>query len=286
MNGIDHAGPDPHTREVAEALARETGWEVARALLDDFVAAIDNELPEHRGELLGARTANLLPGVWSTRMPLKLRNRACERALEGAAEPWSALASFFGLPDERDALRIAWRALLCNQAHDSIGGCSIDRVHAQMTARYDEAEELAEETTRRALERMAGLASNRQTPVGDSLDIAVFNPSPYPRTDLVRFIFDPFPAFAPGRTGAEYHPLLTAKREDAGFSVDGEPVRVIPGDPAGRFLIDPASEPIDVEFIARDVPAFGWRRVRLAPAAPARDQVDTGREIATASLGV
>ena len=286
MNGIDHAGPDPHTREVAEALARETGWEVVRALLDDFVAAIDDELPEHRGELLGARTANLLPGVWSTRLPLKLRNRACERALEGAAEPWSALAGFFGLPEERDALRIAWRALLHNQAHDSIGGCSIDRVHAQMTARYDEAEELAEETTRRALERMAGLASDRQTPVGDSLDIAVFNPSPYPRTDLVRFVLDPFPAFAPGHTGAEYHPLLTANREDAGFSVDGEPARVIPGDPAGRFLIDPASESIDVEFIARDVPAFGWRRVHLEPAAPAKDEVDTGREIGTASLGV
>jgi alpha-mannosidase len=286
MNGIDHAGPDPHTREVAEALARETGWEVVRGHLDDFVAAVDDSLPERRGELLGARIAPLLPGVWSTRMPLKLRNRHCERMLEGAAEPWSALAGFFGLPNERAALRAAWRTLLHNQAHDSIGGCSVDRVHAQMAARYDEAEELAEETTRRVLERLSGLALERTTPVQGSLDLAVFNPSPHPRTDVVRFALDPFPAFAPGRKGVEFHPLLAANRQGAGFNVGGEPARVLPADPVGRFLMDPTSHPIDVEFVARDVPAFGWRRLHLEPAPPAEDRIDAGREISTPWVGV
>ncbi len=286
MNGIDHAGPDPHTREVAEALARETGWEVSRGLLDDFVAAVDEGLPEHRGELMGARVANLLPGVWSARMPLKLRNRACESALEGAAEPWCALASFFGLEDERPALRSAWRALLRNQAHDSIGGCSVDRVHAQMGARYDEAEELAEETTRRALERLAGLSVGRPTPVASALDLAVFNPSPHPRTDVVRFVLDPFPAFAAGDAGAVYHPLLAATREGAGFTLDGQPARVVPGDPSGRFLLDPMARAIDLEFVAQDVPAFGWRRFRLEAATAAEEEVDSGREIETATLGV
>jgi hypothetical protein len=290
MNGIDHAGPDPHIREVAAALASETGWEVVRGSLDDFAASIAasirDGLPQHCGELLGARVAPLLPGTWSTWMPLKLRNRRCEQALEGVAEPWCAVGRVMGLPDERPALRTAWRALLLNQAHDSICGCSVDPVHAQMASRYDQAEELASETTRRVLERMAGLPLDRTTPLDASLDLAVFNPSPYPRTEVARFELDPFPAFAPGSSGAEYHPLLLASREGAGFRVNGEPARVVPGASVGRFLMDPAGLPLDVEFVARDVPAFGWRRVRLEQSPPIDDAVDEGREIATDGVGV
>jgi alpha-mannosidase len=50
--------------------------------------------------------------------------------------------------------------------------------------------------------------------------------------------------------------------------------------------MDPAGRPIDVEFVARDVPAFGWRRVRLEQSPPVEDRVDDGREIAAGSVGV
>jgi len=114
----------------------------------------------------------------------------------------------------------------------------------------------------------------------------VFNPSPHPRTDLVRFALDPFPAFPPGHTGATYHPLLVANREDTGFTLDGQPVRRVPTDPTGRFLLDPSSAATDIEFVARDVPAFGWRRFRLESAPPAEEQVDAGREIGSESVSV
>ena len=191
MNGTDHALPDAHVGAAAEALARTSGWVVQRGLLEDLACALSRAAPRFRGELTGARTANLLPGVWSTRTPLKLRNRRAETLLEGWAEPWSALGRVFGTPDERPALRLAWRALLQNQAHDSICGCSLDRVHQQMQARYDTAEELAQQTTTRVLERLAGLGPKRRTPAGDQFDVAVFNPSPHSRTDVVRLPLDP-----------------------------------------------------------------------------------------------
>ena len=52
-------------------------------------------LPEWRGDLMGARTANLLPGVWSSRMPLKLRNRSVETLLSAWAEPWGGFLIMF-----------------------------------------------------------------------------------------------------------------------------------------------------------------------------------------------
>src|SRR5262249_6285348 len=115
MNGIDHALPESKTAAIAEATSRLTGFAVERALLEDFVAAVaaaPAARPRFAGELGGARVAHLLPGVWSTRTWLKLANRACEAELLGYAEPLAALAERLGAPDERPALRLAWRTLL------------------------------------------------------------------------------------------------------------------------------------------------------------------------------
>ncbi|HEY8514039.1 MAG TPA: glycosyl hydrolase-related protein [Candidatus Binatia bacterium] len=289
MNGFDHAPPEAHGGVAAAALAAASGHDVHRALLEDFAAELRADAPTFRGELLGARTANLLPGVWSTRIPQKLRNRRAETELLAWAEPWSALGSLLGGPDERAALRAAWRELLRNQAHDSICGCSQDRVHEQMEARYDAATELARETATRAMERIAGLGVERRTPPGAEIELAVFNPSPHPRTDVVRFALDPTRWFEFGGDGGhrlDLHPLLRANLE-RGFTVDGEPARVVADDDPGRVRLVPERAPLSVEFVVRDVPALGWKRVRLAPAPDAaEEQVDDGREIAQGDLAV
>jgi len=241
MNGIDHALPDAHVGAAAEQLARATGWTVRRGLLEDFARPLSHDAPHFHGELTGGRMANLLPGVWSTRTPLKLRNRHIETLLEGWAEPWCALGQSIGrvggLPDERPALRLAWRALLQNQAHDSICGCSHDRVHEQMQARYDTAEELANETTRRVLERLAGLGAERRVPARESFDLAVFNPSPHARTDVVRFAIDPPSWFEFGGDTARtmsLHPWLRASLNTTGYTVNGAPARLIADATPGR----------------------------------------------------
>ena len=286
MNGFDHAPPEEHTARAARALARATGHAVRRALLDDFASALPAlpaTAPRHRGELLGARTANLLAGVWSTRMPQKLRNRRAETALEAWAEPWAALGHALGAPDESAALRAAWRELLQNQAHDSICGCSQDRVHAQMEARYDAAEELARETTTRALERVAGLDTTRQVAWSDSFDVAVFNPSAHARSDVVRFDLSParWLAFR-GDGGARQmaiHPLLLADLSAEGFTADGAPVRVFEDDDPARIRLVAERAPRSVELVAHDVPAFGWKRFRLAPGPASPESADDGRDI-------
>jgi alpha-mannosidase len=289
MNGFDHALPEAGTGAAAEALARASGFAVRRALLDDFARALPPEAPRFRGELTGARVANLLPGVWSTRTPLKLRNRRAEAQLEGWAEPWAGLGALLGLPDERPALRTAWRALLQNEAHDSLCGCSQDRVHEQMAARYDVAEELAAETTTRVLERLAGLGVERRTPWTTTFDAAVWNPSPHTRTDVVRLRLDPVPWLAfRGEQEREMalHPWLLAALGDGGFTVDGVPARLVTDDDAGRVRIAPERPALTLEFVAADVPASGWRRVHVAPAAAVPDREDDGREIAADGLSV
>jgi hypothetical protein len=285
MNGIDHMLPDANTAAVAAALEQRTGARVTRGLLDDLRAAIDPDgREEHRGPLVGGRVANLLPGVWSARLGLKLANRSAERALVGWAEPWTALGHALGLPSEQPSLRRAWRALLQNQAHDSICGCSQDRVHEQMAARFDTAVELADQTTARVLERLAGLGAERRVPWSTELDVAIFNPSPFARTDVVTIPLDGFPVYRISDVTQDIHPL-TFNGTD-GYTADGRPARMTrTTDPARvRMLNDVPA--LDVELVVADIPPFGWRRVHLAPGPAAPEQVDDRREIGTGPIEV
>ena len=290
MNGIDHMLPDDNTREVAEALAKATGWQVERGLLDQY----SEGLPESRsgeeapsagalavfeGELIGGHLANLLPGVWSTHAALKIANRRCEALLQGWAEPFAALALALGTQDERAALRLGWRALLPTQAHDSICGCSQDRVHLHMATRFDEIADLAEQTTERLLERLCGLGTTRQLPQTDpeeGLSIAVFNPTPQTRTDRVRLALDGFPAY----TKQGIHPLLLANariHQGSGFTVDGVPGWIRTYEGTVRPGLAPGQAVHDLEFVAKDVPAFGWKRMTLRQATPVPPEVDALR---------
>lgn len=287
MNGIDHCLPDAHTGAVVEALAARIGRTVRRGLLDDLRAELDEAgRPTFTGELLGARVANLLPGVWSTRLGLKRADRVAERAIGGWAEPWAALGAALGTPDEAPSVRTAWRALLPNQAHDSICGCSQDEVHRQMQGRYATATELALETTDRVLGRLAGLGPTRATPWSTELDVAVFNPSPVARTDVVRIPLDGHPVYRLSDLGGDIHPLTLLDGTNGGYEADGRPVRVVPAEDPRRMRMWEGMPGIDLELVVDDVPAFGWRRVHLAPAGPCPDEVDDGRTISAGGLAV
>jgi mannosylglycerate hydrolase len=273
MNGFDHLPADASTGHVAALLGAQ------RVLFDDAVTRLPDAstLVEWTGALVGARTANLLPGVWSARMPLKLRNRAVENLLTAWVEPWAAFAPAFGITDERPALEQAWRSLLCNQAHDSICGCSIDPVHERMVARYDDAEGLGEATVQRVLERMAGASVIRDTPWREEQSVAVFSASAERRTDVVRVPLDGYPPWRVSVTRFDMHPL--AMPSFRGVTVDGRPARLVASEDPNRVRFLPGLGGLDVEFVATDVPAFGFRRYAVAPADPAPDDVDDRREI-------
>ena len=134
----------------------------------------------HRGELRGGRYANLLPGVFSARVDLKLRLHAGETELLRWAEPWSGLARAMGLwRDDGALLDHAWRLLLLCQPHDDICGCSVDRVHDEDHHNICLAEQVAAEVRDRAMAALARRIPHREQRV------LVFNPHPWPLRAVV-----------------------------------------------------------------------------------------------------
>src|ERR671936_1333010 len=169
MVGTDHM---PVVRDLPDRVSSDAKI----GTLADYLSEqrLQQSVPRWRGEMRSAARANLLPNVVSTRIDVKQACARAERALERYAEPLQAL---HGDEWPEELLKIAWRRVLENAAHDSICACSADEVSAQVLARYAEAEQIGQLIARRVVERTAAEAP------ADSF--VVVNPSPFERTEVV-----------------------------------------------------------------------------------------------------
>jgi alpha-mannosidase len=149
MNGSDHLEPQeglPAALATANELLAEQGQRLVIGTLPQYIQAVLDVAPDLQalsGELRSSHAAHLLPGVLSARMWIKQRNAACEELLTRQVEPLCSWAWALGGSYPSGLIGAAWRFLLQNQPHDSICGTSIDQVHREMSARYDQCEQIA-----------------------------------------------------------------------------------------------------------------------------------------------
>jgi len=162
MNGTDHQVPDFRLPAVvAEANALGDGWQLRITSLADHVATAPTDgLPRWRGELRSGARANLLMGVASNRVDVKIAAARAERALERLAEPlWALFAPAHQWPEA--LLDTAWLEMIRNAAHDSSCACSDDEVCVAVLHRYAEARQIGEGLTGQALARVGAQAGAR-----------------------------------------------------------------------------------------------------------------------------
>jgi len=166
LQGFDQECPDPVVPDLVEQINQAIDYgKIVISTLPEYVKAVQEELtaqkigaklPVLRQEMLAVEKQGdpfgpLYPGVFSARMPIKLRNHDCEVRLEKWAEPAASWAFMLGAPYPQMPLQAAWKELLQNQQHDGIGGCHVDRVTTAMFERYANVRDVAETITRNAL---------------------------------------------------------------------------------------------------------------------------------------
>lgn len=207
MMGTDHAGPDPTLPDrVAAAAALLPDVELRIAGLDAHLARLDlGDVPTWRGELRSSARAHLLPNVYSARAPQKRERGRVEALVERYAEPLAALVPGVAWPAER--LDRAWQLLLWNGAHDSVCGCSHDRVARDVDARTTEARSIAETIATQAIGVLASRLSANGT--------LRFNPSPFERDGV------PALGWRVGDGGERAEAQLDPTLDDGWVGVDG-----------------------------------------------------------------
>jgi mannosylglycerate hydrolase len=175
MYGTDHQEPLPELVDVVErANAENDRVRIELTTLGKALANGSAPATTWTGEMRSGARANVLMNVTSARIDIKAAAARAERWLERYAEPFAAL---HGDHWPAEFLRLAWRRVIENSAHDSICGCSADAVSAQVLVRFAEAEALGRDLAAEAL-----APARAATPRGSAV---VANPSPYRRDDLV-----------------------------------------------------------------------------------------------------
>ncbi|MBE3518756.1 MAG: hypothetical protein IMW97_00430 [Firmicutes bacterium] len=203
MNGSDHQeAQEGLPAALKRALAGRRTWQIGT--LEEYAAIVRSlagkdaslsagVLNVHEGELRSPLRAPLLVGVTSVRHWIKQRDWQLSRNLEKYAEPLSALASLTGTepPNSQAYLELAWKYLLQNQPHDSICGCSVDQVHADMSYRFDQCEIIVRKQVEEAGKALA--AQVDRSFAGDRPVIVVYNPGPETDQALVEVSLRGFP---------------------------------------------------------------------------------------------
>jgi len=191
MNGSDHLEPQPGLPAALEAaVSKLPGVTFELGTLPGYLARAraeaGDDLQVHRGELRSGLRAPLLPGCASARMPQKQADFRNDRLLTRYLEPLAAWTSVLGGEVDHGLLDFAWQVALQNHPHDSICGCSVDRVHEQMEARFQRVEEIATaelaSVTRQLGSRVAVPPRHESGAAGDAL--VVWNPGAAGRTQV------------------------------------------------------------------------------------------------------
>ncbi len=270
MNGVDHLEAQENLLPILDQLQNELGGRAAikQSTFAEYTRKVFEGLkgrPEDRiqGELRYGRDLEILQGTLSSRRYLKVLNARCQNLLELELEPLYAGLSRRTegrVPYPADMLRYLWKELLKNLAHDSICGCSTDRVHQDNENRFLRILDAGEDLKRRGLQALLNRISRKEFEENEFL-IAVVNPLPFPRSELV---------IANVR--------LPLEDQIAGFELidpEGRPVAVeiVSSIKQNRMTVSPinlpgqmAVEEMTIRFYAEQIPPSGYAVYRLLPA--------------------
>jgi alpha-mannosidase len=219
-----------------------------RAFFDGLVES-GADVPVHAGEL-----QHHAVGCYSAHSGVKRWNRRAENLL-ARAEKWAAIGTVVaGVPYPYAAFGQAWRQVLFNQFHDTLGGAAIEPAYDDARDQYGHAVSLAGEAFNRAVQSLTRRIAIEPEP--DMTPLVVVNPHPWPLRADVEFEFGGFPA-----TGAR-------AVDDAGEPVAVQRTR-------SRATVNGWRRRL---VLAADVPPLGYRVYRIHPA---DDEPGPGRVLAT-----
>lgn len=201
LNGIDHSWAQPDVLSVIErvnalfpdlCVKQDTPEGFAEAVLADYKAR-DLDMTEVEGELMFTRE-DVLESTHSCHPVQKKANYDTENMLEHTLEPLCTLAWLQGEDYPEWAVSRAWKYVLENHAHDSLGCTSVDEVFEEVMTRYRCAYSLAEQTVQESVREL--MAHGKDTP-----SVYVFNKTAAPLSGVVPFSFD----IPKGMGGADFH---------------------------------------------------------------------------------
>lgn len=273
LNGIDHSWAQEDLFAVIDEIRelfpditvkQSTPAEFADAVMNDYrQKGLRRE--QVCGELLYTRE-DILESTNALHPRQKMKHALSEFHLVRRLEPLTAAASLLGREYPRWAVDRAWKYVLENHAHDSLGCCSVDEVYEQVMARYGAAISLSEQLEEDSLRYIMSCSA-------DEPSVFIFNLSSYPVQGVNRVTLH-----IPDGYGSGDFELLTSDGQPIGLCVTD---RVFCGDvrynPEQGHPTWGRKCTADVLIDLPPIPAFGYLRLKYVNTDKDAGRVDNRR---------
>lgn len=142
-----------------------------------FSLADFSKAKNYEGEFLDNSQSNILGGVFSSRIYQKVKNAKLMHKIARVIEP---LNCFLGLNYAKN-INYAYELILKNHAHDSIYGCSTDKVHKNVDMRFEKANEILEGLEKRIIRDFHKNTKKAQY-------VGVFNMSNFKSSGIIKVV--------------------------------------------------------------------------------------------------
>jgi alpha-mannosidase len=245
--GHDHNIPSRWCTQIHREWAKRYEWpRFVVGLPRDFFAAVRAETAA-TGRTLSPQTRDMNP-VFTGKDVSYIDTKQAQRAAEVSvldAERLATVAWLLGAQYPVEALDKAWRPLLFGAHHDAITGTESDQVYLDLLGGWREAFELGDEVRTRSLDHLAASADT----TGPGHAVLVANTLSWARDGVVTV------------------QLRLPESSAAGLELRDELDRPVPAVTESAMHRDDGSlAEVTLTFLARDVPALGYRAYQAVPA--------------------
>ena len=215
------------------------------------IEAKRDQLDTIKGEFNDGKYMRVHRTISSTRMDIKLIHAEVENKIVNILEPLASIAFKLGFDYHHGLIEKMWKESMKNHAHDSIGCCCSDKVHAEILNRYILADDMATNLInfykRKIVDHM---------PEKEGCDkLALFNLSPYAREEVVNTMItiraQEFKIFDDAGNDVEY--FIENKQEIDPGKIDRQIVHYGNYDPFMEFNIQ----------LKVNVPAMGFTTLHV-----------------------
>ncbi|MEZ8320916.1 mannosylglycerate hydrolase [Vibrio splendidus] len=215
------------------------------------VEAARDQLDTIKGEFNDGKYMRVHRTISSTRMDIKLIHAEIENKIVNILEPLASIAWALGFEYHHGLIEKMWKESMKNHAHDSIGCCCSDKVHAEILNRYILADDMATNLIHFYKRKIVDHMPDRE----GCDKLAMFNLSPYEREEVVNTTItiraQEFSIFDENENPVEY--FIQDKRQIDPGKVDRQIVHYGNYDPFMEFDIQ----------IKRTVPAMGFTTLHI-----------------------
>lgn len=202
-----------------------------------------------KGEFTKPKNMRVHKSIYSTRYDLKKVNNDAENKLITAVEPIFTMANILGFEYPKGLIERAWKLILENQAHDSIGGCNSDSTNEDIKNRAKKAHEIIDGVLNIILKKMASSIKTIQ----EGSKLIIFNTLPYKREVTLGYeIITQFKDFCIFKENKKIGYSIKNQKEINGGVYT---YMTFEGEKSGTL---PSYYVTNIYFIANEMPALGY----------------------------